>query len=95
MRVVLYFVSQEYFFNQKNFISVNYSHEEQISKHKSCDCAPLDFVRLSKLLKFGACCQWGGFRIENATLWFDVLFWHSLLAFLSKVCVFIIFISFF
>ena len=61
-------------------------------------------------LKFGALCitgQWDGFRIKRQfffifyffkkrqRLCLHLLFWHSFVVFYHKICVFIIFISFF
>ena len=49
-------------------------------------------------LQFRACLitdQWGDFRVKNAAFCLHTLFWHFLVAFHQKICVFIIFISFF
>ena len=49
-------------------------------------------------LKFGACFitgQWGKFRVKNATICLHILFWYFFVVFHHKICVFIIFISFF
>ena len=39
--------------------------------------------------------QWGEFAVKNATLYLHIPFWHFLLFFYQKTCVFMIFISFF
>ena len=47
-------------------------------------------------LQFEACCitgQWGEFRVKNATICLDILFWYSFVVYHHKICVFIIFIS--
>ena len=49
-------------------------------------------------LKFRACYitgQWGEFRVKNATICLHILFWYFFVVFHHKICVFIIFISFF
>ena len=49
-------------------------------------------------LKFDVCYvtgQWEKFRIKNATLGFQILFSIFVLFFYHKICVFIIFISFY
>ena len=49
-------------------------------------------------LKFGACYitgHWGEFRVKNATICLHILFWYFFVVFHHKICVFIIFISFF
>ena len=55
-------------------------------------------IYFSTSLKFGACYitgQWGKFKIKNATLYCHLLFWHFDVVFHQKICLFIIFISFY
>ena len=39
--------------------------------------------------------QWGEFAVKNVTSYSHIHFWHFFVVFHQKICVFIIFISFF
>ena len=53
------------------------------------------FFRISKVLSMLHHGSVGKFTVNNATLYLKTLSWHFLLFFIKKICVFIIFISFF
>ena len=78
---------------------------EFVSSSFQC-VARYECVRLTKWhqyifsvsLKFEACYitgQWGEFREKNAATCLQILFWYFFIVFLHKICVFVIFISFF
>ena len=57
--------------------------------------SPRCFLRISKVWSMLYTGQQSEFRVKNATLCLHVLFRHFFVAFYQKICVFIIFISFF